>query len=103
MKDCCVTDIYRNLSAFFYNAAVRNVAAGREIARKINDVADVEIFDVFRGNGSDQNLLSVFDFYCHFIPFIPANPFLLTVLFLSFSFVRFVSIFFVRFVSILDL
>jgi hypothetical protein len=83
VKDRCVTDIYGDFSAFFHNAAVRYVAAGCQIARQINDVADVDIFEVFRGNGGDQDFLSVFDFYCHFIPLIPENTVLLTALVLS--------------------
>ena len=48
-----------------------NVAAGGQVACEIDDVADMDIFEVLRGNGSDQDLFALSDFYCHFIPLIP--------------------------------
>ena len=62
MKDCVIADIYGNLSSLFDNAAVSNIAAGREAARQIQDIANLNISKVFSRDRCYQDLFSVLIF-----------------------------------------
>jgi hypothetical protein len=83
VQDCCVPDVYRNLASLFYNTAVCHVTAGGEITCQVNDVADMDIFKVLRGDGGDQDLLAVSEFYCHFCTLLPEYLFVSFLLGLS--------------------
>ena len=65
-------------SAFWLHCLHRAFAydGKRQMARQIIEgtaeyVTIPDIFEVLRGNGSDQDLFDVFHFYCHFISLIP--------------------------------
>ena len=59
VKDGIIPDIYGNLSSLFDNAAVSNIAAGREAARQIQDIANLNISKIFSRDRCYQDLFSV--------------------------------------------
>ena len=59
VEDRLALQINGQLALAFNQAAVRHVAAGDDVAVQINDVADVDIRQIFRCDRRDQNFLSV--------------------------------------------
>ncbi len=55
-----VLDVDRQRTAFLNKAAVRNVAAGGQVAVQVDDISNVDVFQVFSRDRSSENFLSVF-------------------------------------------
>ena len=47
VQDRVVPDIHRDLTAFFHDTAVRHIAAGGQAARKVNNISDLDVFQIF--------------------------------------------------------
>ena len=56
-----VLDVHRKRAALFHEAAVRHVTAGGQVAVQVNDITDMDVLQVFCGNRSSKDLLSVFN------------------------------------------
>ena len=61
VEDGSVLDIHRQRAALFHEAAVRHVTAGGQVAVQVNDITDMDVLQVFCGDRSGKNFLSVFD------------------------------------------
>ncbi len=61
MEDGSVLDIHRQRAALFHEAAVRHVTAGGQVAVQVNDITDMDVLQVFCGDRSSKDLLSVFN------------------------------------------
>ena len=47
--------------AFFYHPAVGYITTGGEVAGEVNDISDMNIFQIFPGNGGGEYFISVYD------------------------------------------
>ena len=56
MKDRTAFEIDRQLPALFDQSPMRDIAARHEPARQIDDIADLEILEIFALDGGRQNL-----------------------------------------------
>ena len=61
VEDGCVLHVHRQRAALFHEAAVRHIAAGGQVAVQVNDITDMDVLQVFCGNRSSKDLLSVFN------------------------------------------
>ena len=56
-----VLDVHRQRAALFHEAAVRHITAGGQVAVQVNDITDMDVLQVFCGDRSRENFLSVFN------------------------------------------
>lgn len=61
VEDGCVLHVHRQRAALFHEAAVRHIAAGGQVAVQVNDITDMDVLQVFCGDRSSKDLLSVFN------------------------------------------
>ena len=61
MENSGILHVHGQRTTFLNEAAVCHVAAGGQASVQINDIANVDILQVFCGDRSGQNFLSVFD------------------------------------------
>ena len=61
VEDGSVLDVHRQRAALFHEAAVRHVTAGGQVAVQVNDITDMDVLQVFCGDRSSKDLLSVFN------------------------------------------
>ena len=47
VQDRVVPDVHRDLAALLHDTAVRHVAAGGQAARKVNNISDLDVFQIF--------------------------------------------------------
>lgn len=59
MQDGAVVDIDRELAPFFDDAAMRDIAASRELARQVNDIANMDVLEIFALIGVVSTFLAI--------------------------------------------
>ena len=61
MEDGLVADVVGQFTTALDQAAVRHVTAGGQVAVQVNDITDMDVLQVFCGDRSRENFLSVFN------------------------------------------
>lgn len=63
MEDCLILDVIGQVTTVLHQTAVSHVTAGHQIAVQINDIADGDVGNVLCGHRSDEDLLTISNFY----------------------------------------
>ena len=63
MEDCCIAYIHRKRTSLFDQTTMRHIAAGSDVSGQIDDITNMNIFQIRVTNGCFQNLFPVFHLY----------------------------------------